>query len=177
MEAITKMCNEYKVRGCSALPWGGNAFECIRSKLEINPFQICFTTCNANNHVPKIEQGIRKLKEWIRCARMIMKFKQIPRKFTIKMVEQTTKLVNSIPKKGRLHPVLSLRQSIMGVPLRLPLTTMGQYVQGHIGSTNNMGMEWSLCALYTGAVDNNSGYSVFKFNTRKQYLWKESQRY
>ena len=57
--------------------------------------------------------------------RMIMKSKQIRRRFTIKMVEQVIELANLIQKKGGVHPVLLLRQIIAGIPLRLLQTIMG----------------------------------------------------
>ena len=94
-----------------------------------------------------------------------MQFKMIPRRFTIELVQKFTKLVNSFQKKGGVHPVLSPRQIITGIPLRRPLNTMGQYVQGHVGGTNDTQQEQLVCSLYIGTADSSSGHTVFKLNT------------
>ena len=38
----------------------------------------------------KIERNIREIKERIRCTKMIMKFKIIPKQFAIEMVKNVT---------------------------------------------------------------------------------------
>lgn len=81
------------------------------------------------------------------------------------MVEQVFNLVKLIPQKGDIHPVLSPRQIITGIPLQLPPMTMGQYIQGHIDGTNNMDQEQPVCALYIGMADNDIGHNLFKLNT------------
>ena len=80
MEGITKMCNKYRERGIFRVTQieGDNVFEWIRSDLEGDPFQIRLNTCDAEKYVPKTERSIRKLKERIRCARMIMQSSGYP---------------------------------------------------------------------------------------------------
>ena len=57
-------------------------------------------TCDAQKHVPKIERGIRTLKDRIRSTRMLMQYNKIPKRFAIEMVEEVTKMVNLLPRKG-----------------------------------------------------------------------------
>lgn len=85
METITEMYNEYEAQCAFKFTHieGDNVFECIHTKLQ----GIRLTTCDADKYFPKIERGIRELKERIRCARMKMNFRKIPRRFTIEMVE------------------------------------------------------------------------------------------
>ena len=44
---------------------------------------------------------------------------------------------------------------------------MGQYVQGHVGGSNDTEQERSVCSLYIGTADNGSGHTVFKLNTKE----------
>ena len=96
-----------------------------------------------------------------------MKFKQIPIRFTIELVQQVTNSVNLFPKKGGVYPVLSPRQIIMGILLRRPPTTMAKHVQGHVGGTNDTHQEHLVCALYIGTAGNGSGHTVFKLKTKE----------
>ena len=91
MEVITEMYNEYEAQGAFKVTHieGDNVFESIRTELQGKSLHTRLTTCEANKHVPTIERGIRELKERIRCSRMIIKFKKIPRRFTLKWLNKS----------------------------------------------------------------------------------------
>ena len=75
MRAIEEMCNEYKQRGAFKVTQieGDGAFECVRTELQSNQFgNVCLITCDAQKHVPKIERGIRTLKDRIQSTRILM---------------------------------------------------------------------------------------------------------
>ena len=84
------------------------------------------------------------------------------------MVKEVTKLVNSLPKKGGVHSIQSPRMIITGVGLHVPTTKCGQYVQGHVGGTNDTEVERTVDSLYIGANDNGSGHWVFKLDTKER---------
>ena len=68
LNAIEQMCHEYKQKGASKVTQieGGGAFECARTKLQSDWFEnIRLITCDAQKHVPRIERGIRELKDQI----------------------------------------------------------------------------------------------------------------
>ena len=97
------MCNEYKQRGAFKVTQieGDGAFECVRTELQSDRFgNIRLITCDAQKHVPKIERGIRTLKDRIQSTRMLMQYKKISKRFAIEMVKEVAKLVNSLPTKG-----------------------------------------------------------------------------
>ena len=82
------------------------------------------------------------------------------------MVHCVVILMNSLPRKGGLHSVLSPREIVTGHKFRCPKTQIEQYVQGLVGSTNDTENERSIDALYLGRADNGSGHRVFKLGTK-----------
>ena len=122
----------------------------------------------AKKHVPQAERCIRDLKNRIRCARMLMPFKKIPRAFTIEIVKQATVLTSSLVRKNNnIHPILSPRTLITGFKIKMPGAQVGQYVQAHIGGDNSVEKERTCDALYIGRCDNGNGHRVFKLSTRQ----------
>jgi hypothetical protein len=97
----------------------------------------------------------------------MMPYKKIPKRFTIKMVNKITILVNSLPKQNGIHLILSPREIVAGKKFRCPSIKIGQYVQGHTGGTNSTDQERSVGSLYIGCADNGSGHVVFKLNTKQ----------
>jgi hypothetical protein len=77
-------------------------------------------------------------------------------------------LMNSIPKKGGIHRIISPRELITGKKLRVPEHHIDQYVQGHTGGNNDTGKERSVDALYIGRAGNGSGHVVFKLSTKQR---------
>ena len=68
LDAIETMCNEYKQRGVFKVKQieGDGAFDCVKSDLQSDRFgNIRLITCDAQKHVPRIERGIRELKDRI----------------------------------------------------------------------------------------------------------------
>ena len=74
--------------------------------------------------------------------------------------------MNSIPRKGSLHSILSPRELVTGKKFRCPTIRIGQYIQGIVGGTNDIDKERSIDALYLGRADNGSGRVVFKLDTK-----------
>ena len=58
MDALIEIYSEYKQ--CQVFKVthieGDNAFKCIRSELQAKPFHNQLTTCDVDNHIPKIER-------------------------------------------------------------------------------------------------------------------------
>jgi hypothetical protein len=72
------------------------AFESIKHELQDKPYNAVLTTCDADRQVKTVKRQIRFLKERIRVVRVMMPYKKIPKRFTIKMVNKITTLVNRI---------------------------------------------------------------------------------
>jgi hypothetical protein len=77
-------------------------------------------------------------------------------------------LMNSIPKKGSIHRIISPRELATGKKLRVPEHHIGQYVQGHTGGNNDTSKECSVDALYIRRADNGSGHVIFKLSTKQR---------
>jgi hypothetical protein len=99
---------------------------------------------------------------------MMLPYKKLPKRFLIELVSRVTMLMNSIPKKGGIHRIISPRELITGKKLRVPEHHIGQYIQGHTGGNNDTGKERSIDALYIGRVDNGSGHVIFKLSTKQR---------
>ena len=68
-----------------------------------------------------------------------MQFLQVLKRFLVEVVKRVTMLVNLIPRKGGVDMALSQRELITGMKLRVPKYKIGQYMHGHIKTTNNTG--------------------------------------
>jgi hypothetical protein len=132
LSSIKKMVSQYQLQGFKVTHiLGDNAFNCCRSTLEADPFNIKLTTCDKDGHVQIIERAIRFVKDQIRGIRAMMrtlKFKRIPRRFLIEIVYKTVILINSLMRKGGVSEFLSSSEIITGKKLRLPPHKMGQFV-------------------------------------------------
>jgi hypothetical protein len=69
-------------------------------------------------------------------------------------------LMNSLPKRGGIHSIISPRDLITGKKPRVPEHHIGQHVQGYTGGTSG-------ALLYIGRADNGSGHTVFKVSTKQ----------
>ena len=56
------------------------------------------------------------------------------------------------------------------IGLHTPTIKCEQYVQGHVGGTNDTDVKCTIDSLYIGRNDNNSGHWVFKLDTKEQVL-------
>lgn len=161
--------HEYKQRGIFRVTQieADGAFKYLESELQAEPFQIQLITCDTNKHVPRAKRGIRELKYRIHYTRMIMRYKQILRRFVIKLVKQVTMVVNSIPKQSGKYMIQSPCQIMTGLPFQMPQISMGQYVQGHVSGSSNTEEERTVDSLYIGPADNDSGHWIFKLDTKQ----------
>lgn len=134
----------------------------------------------ANEHVPKIEQQIRVIKERVRVTRHSLPFKVLPRQIITAMVSNATFWLNAFPLKGSTSDVISPRTLITGVPIdfkkhcKLPF---GAYVQAHqepspsstqeprtvgaicLGPTGNIQGSYRFLNLQTGKTINRRSWT------------------
>ena len=60
---------------------------------------------------------------------MRMPYKKIPKKLVIEIVKLAAKLKSSLVNPSdNIHPIMSPRQLVTGIPLRLAETEIGQFV-------------------------------------------------
>ena len=146
------MLREYRSRGVfEVISIGGdNAFDAIKSELKDEPYNVTLDTCDANRHVEVVERMIRFTKERIRAVRVAMPYDRLPIRMTIAIIHRVVILMNSIPRKGSLHSILSPREIVTEREFRCPNVCISQFGQGIIGGTNDTDKERSIDALYLG---------------------------
>ena len=96
-----------------------------------------------------------------------MPFERVPRRFLIELVNQTTILINPIPRRGGVHDVISARQLVTGKVLHVLKYKIREYVHGHIPTTNNTNKPRTTEGLYIGASNNRSRHYIFKLKTKE----------
>ena len=77
-----------------------------------------------------------------------MKYKRVPQKFVIEIVKEVTKVVNYLPKENGVHMIQSPCHIVTGIPFRIPHTSMGQFMHGNIGRSNNTEEERTVDSIY-----------------------------
>ena len=156
IKAIDEMRTEYATRGGVVTHViGDGAFKCIKPQLSKR--EIKFTACIAKKHVAQAERCIQDLKNRIRFARMRLPYKKIPKRLVIEIAKLAAKLKSSLVNPAdNIHPIMSPRQLVTGIPLRLAETEIGQYVQAHTGgsSSTEKDKERTSDAIYIGRTDN-----------------------
>ena len=62
---------------------------------------------------------------------------------------------------------MSARQLVTGKVLRIPTCKIGEYVHGHLPTTNKTDKPRTIEGLYLGPDDNGTGHHIFKLNTKQ----------
>ncbi len=96
-----------------------------------------------------------------------MRFKRLPKQFVTEMVNRVTILVNSLPRVGGVHDTISARQLVTGNVLQIPACKIGEYVHGHVPTTNDTGKPRAVDGLYLGPNNNGTGHYIFKLGTKQ----------
>ena len=99
---------------------------------------------------------------------MKIPYRKIPKRLVIKIMKLAAILKSSLVNPSdNIHPIVSPRQLVTGIPLRLAETEIGQYVQAHIGgsSLTDKDKERTSDAIYIGRTNNGKGYNVLKMST------------
>ena len=149
--------------------YADRAFESCKS--ELSEQGITLLCCDTNSHVPFINRGIRFVKERVRCVRSMLpkEIKRIPTRLMRELVVSIVKMINSIRRKGGVHPVMSPRQIITGRRMVLPPYPPGlcvYTVKGNI--TNSIDKMRTFAALYLRPNDEGGGHFVSNINTMQR---------
>ena len=138
LASIKKFKSDYMTWGFVVKTiYADQAFESC--KTELGEQGITLLCCDTNSHVPFIKQGIRFVKERVRCVRSILpkEIKRIPTRLMRELVVSTVKMINSIRRKSGVHPVMSSRQVVTGRRMVLPPFPPGSCVYAVRGGTTN----------------------------------------
>ena len=85
------------------------------------------------------------------------------------LVMSTAKMINSITRKGGVHPVMSPRQIVTGVRMKLPPYPPGSFLYGIPGkTTNSIDNMRGFTALYLRPNDEGGGHFVYNIDTMQR---------
>ena len=149
--------------------YADQAFESC--KTELGEQGITLLCCDTNSHVPFIKQGIRFVKERVKCVRSILpkEIKRIPTRLMRELVVSTVKMINSIRRKSGVHPVMSSRQVVTGRRMVLPPFPPGSCVYAvRGGTTNSVDNMRTFTALYLRPNVKRDGHFVYSINTMQR---------
>ena len=121
--------------------------------------------------MPFIERAIRFVKERVRCVRSMIpkKMKRIPARLMRELFVSTLKIINSIKRKGKVHPVISPRLIVTGKKMVLPPYRPELYVHGvKGGTTNSIDNMRTFLALYLCLNDEGGGNFVYNIHTMQR---------
>jgi len=140
-------------------------------KHELASLGIVLNTTAANQHVPKIEQQIRVIKERVRATRHTLPFRVIPLTMLISMINTSVLWINAFPPSGGVSSHLSPRNIMTGIQFNYKKhcqLQFGSYVQAHqepsptntqaactvgaicLGPTGNIQASYYFLNLHTG---------------------------
>ena len=167
---IKRFKSDYTIR-CFVVKtiYADQAFESFKTALSEQG--ITLLCCDTNLHVPFIERAIRFLKERVRCVRSMLpkEIKRIPTWLMRELVMCTVKMVNSIRRKGGVHPVMLSRQIITGRRMKLPPYSPGSCIFAIRGGiTNNIDHMRSFEALYLRPNNKGGGHFVYSIETMQR---------
>ena len=121
--------------------------------------------------MPFIEQEIRFVKERVRCVRSMLpkKIERISARLMRELVVFTVKMINSIRRKGGVHPVMSPRQIVTSRKMVLPSYLPGVYVYAiKGGTTNSIDNMRTFAALYLHPNNEGEGHFVYNIATMQR---------
>ena len=110
------MIHKYRAQGIFDVISIGAHKACgpIESKLKDEPYNVKFTTCDADWHVKFVERMTQFVKERIQAVQVVMPYKTIPKRLmTIEIFHRVIIHVNPLSPKGSLHSILSPTSTVV----------------------------------------------------------------
>ena len=163
---IEKVLTVFKRRGFNIdLVHADNEFLKLDDKLSI-PIEFCA----AGQHVPRIERGIRSLKDRTRCFWVPLPFKRVPKLMVDECLVMVTTCLNDFPHKNGISQTLSPAGIVLG---RAPIdgnnlkATFGRYYEVYCG-TDNTNKERRVSAICLRPSNSQGGYYFMSLDTGKR---------
>ena len=170
LATIKKFKSDYMIRGFVLKTiYADGVFESCKS--ELSEQGIILLCCDTSSHVPFIKQAIKFVNERVRCVRSMLpkRIKRILARLMRELVVSTVMMVNSIRRKGGVHPVMSPRLIVTAMKIVLPPYPPGLYVYGDKGGTTNIiDNSRTIPALYLRPNTEGGGHFVYNIHTMQR---------
>ena len=171
---LKKVIQMYVTRGFTInVVHGDNEFRKLENKLGVH-----VNICAARQHIPRIERGIRTLKERVRCCWVSLPYRKAPKLMVDENVIDMTSCLNDLPHKEGISRTLSPAMIVLGrnkPDCRRLKVTFGAYCEVYIGTTNTSEQR-SVGAIALRPSNNDKGYWFMSLETGRRihgYIWNE----
>ena len=166
INGLEKVLRLFKKRGFTiTLVNADNEFQKLEDKISA-PVAICA----AGQHVPRVERGIRFVKDRTRCYWIALPFKKVPKIMVDDCLTMVITCINNFPSKNGISTTLSPANIVLGrnkIDANNLTATFGRYYEVFCG-TDNTNKERRISAICLRPSNEQGGYYFMNVNTGKR---------
>ena len=126
--------------------------------------------CAAGQHIPRIERGIRFMKDRTRCYWVPLPFKKVPKIMVDDCLTMVTTCTNNFPNKNGISNTMSPASIVLGrgkIDGNNLKATFGRYYKVYYCSTDNTNKERRISAICLQPPNSQGGYFFMNIHTGK----------
>ena len=166
INGIEKVLTVFRNRGFQVnLINADNEFKKLENKVTTH-----IEICAAGQHVPRIERGIRFMKDRTRCYWVPLPFKRVPKIMVDDCITMVTTCTNDFPNKNGISDTMSPASIVLGrgkIDGNNLKATFGRYYEVYCG-TDNTNKERRTSAICLRPSNSQGGYYFMNIETGKR---------
>jgi hypothetical protein len=166
INGIEKVLTVFRNRGFQVnLINADNEFKKLENKVTTH-----IEICAAGQHVPRIERGIRFMKDRTRCYWVPLPFKRVPKIMVDDCITMVTTCTNDFPNKNGISDTMSPASIVLGrgkIDGNNLKATFGRYYEVYCG-TDNTNKERRTSAICLRPSNSQGGYYYMNIETGKR---------
>jgi hypothetical protein len=166
INGIEKVLTVFRTRGFQVnLINADNEFKKLEHKVSVH-----VEICAAGQHIPRIERGIRFLKDRTRCFWVSLPYKKVPKLMIDECLTMVTTCLNDFPSKNGISTTMSPASIVLGrgkLDGNNLKATFGRYYEVYCG-TDNTNKERRTSAICLRPSNSQGGYYFMNLQTGKK---------
>ena len=166
INGIEKVLNVFRNRGFKVNTINAdNEFQKLEHKVTAH-----VEICAAGQHIPRIERGIRFMKDRTRCYWVTLPFKKVPKIMVDECLTMVTSCTNDFPNKNGISNTMSPASIVLGrgkIDGNNLKATFGKYYEVHCG-TDNTNKERRTSAICLRPSNSQGGYYFMSIRTGRR---------
>ena len=166
INGIEKVLTVFRNRGFQVnLINADNEFKKLENKVTTH-----IEICAAGQHIPRIERGIRFMKDRTRCYWVPLPFKRVPKIMVDDCITMVTTCTNDFPNKNGISDTMSPASIVLGrgkIDGNNLKATFGRYYEVYCG-TDNTNKERRTSAICLRPSNSQGGYYFMNIETGKR---------
>ena len=166
INGIEKVLTVFRTRGFQVnLINADNEFKKLEHKVSVH-----VEICAAGQHIPRIERGIRFLKDRTRCFWVSLPYKKVPKLMIDECLTMVTTCLNDFPSKNGISTTMSPASIVLGrgkIDGNNLKATFGRYYEVYCG-TDNTNKERRTSAICLRPSNSQGGYYFMNLHTGKK---------